>query len=151
MSSDRVAVLSAGCRRRSAFVVAGQCRLVYAALHSFPGMAGDDGFDLSNHYDAVLERRQREAALGWTVAARDGRGGSAGGDADRPDGAPLRGSVDGRSPRNGRSARRTRCAGVPRDRSPGRYVGRHAAADAGQWDLTLTARSAGTTSQRRGG
>ena len=41
--------------------------LVYAALHSFPGKAGDEGFALSNHYDAVLEREQREAALGWTV------------------------------------------------------------------------------------
>ena len=58
--------------------------LVYAALYSFPGKAGDEGFDLSNHYDAVLERGQREAALGWTVDNADGCGGQAGGELYRP-------------------------------------------------------------------
>ena len=63
-----MAVLSAGrrgwARLSWSLVNAG---MVYAALHSFPGEAGDEGFALSNHYDAVLEREQREAALGWTV------------------------------------------------------------------------------------
>ena len=30
--------------------------MVYAALHSFPGKAGDEDFALSNRYDAVLDR-----------------------------------------------------------------------------------------------
>ena len=44
--------------------------MIYAALHSFPGKAGDEGFDLSNQYDAVLERVQREAAARLDVLAR---------------------------------------------------------------------------------
>ena len=34
-----------------------------------PGQAGKEDFALSNHYDAVLDREQREAALGWSVVA----------------------------------------------------------------------------------
>jgi hypothetical protein len=41
-----------------AFVVLVNAGLVYAALHSFPGKTGDEGFELSNHYDAVIERGQ---------------------------------------------------------------------------------------------
>ncbi len=37
--------------------------MVYAALHTLPGKAGgDEGFELSNHYDTVLEQAEREAA-----------------------------------------------------------------------------------------
>ena len=42
--------------------------MVYAALHSFPGKAGDEGFDLSNHYDAVLER-ERARGGAWLDSA----------------------------------------------------------------------------------
>src|SRR5690348_6298573 len=54
-----------------AVVVAVNAGMVYAAIYSFPGAAeGDEGFALSNHYDVVLERAQREAALGWLVSAQ---------------------------------------------------------------------------------
>jgi nitrogen fixation protein FixH len=43
--------------------------MVYDALHSFPGAAGSDGFDLSNRYDHVLATAQRQAALGWQIEA----------------------------------------------------------------------------------
>ena len=49
--------------------------MIFAALASFPGKTGNDGFDLSNQYDAVLEHAQRAAELGWTMLARsDGTG-----------------------------------------------------------------------------
>jgi nitrogen fixation protein FixH len=43
--------------------------MVYDALHSFPGAAGSDGFDLSNRYDHVLATAQQQAALGWQIEA----------------------------------------------------------------------------------
>lgn len=48
-------------------VIAVNGGLIYAALHSFPGAAGEDGFDLSNNYDRVLTASARQAALGWHV------------------------------------------------------------------------------------
>lgn len=43
--------------------------MMWAALSTFPGTAGADGFDLSNHYDHVLDQVAQQAALGWTVQA----------------------------------------------------------------------------------
>jgi len=43
--------------------------MVYAAVVSFPGQAGTDGFDLSNGYGRVLESEREQAALGWHVDA----------------------------------------------------------------------------------
>jgi nitrogen fixation protein FixH len=43
--------------------------MVYNALHTFPGEAGTDGFDLSNQYDRVLATVQQQAALGWQIEA----------------------------------------------------------------------------------
>lgn len=45
--------------------------MVYSALHTFPGQAGQDGFDLSNEYAKVLSKAQQQAALGWQVDAGD--------------------------------------------------------------------------------
>lgn len=44
--------------------------MIYAALHTHPGAAGTDGFDLSNRYDAVLERSAQQRKLGWRVVSR---------------------------------------------------------------------------------
>src|SRR3954452_1373474 len=41
--------------------------MVYAAVHSFPGDAGTDGFDLSNSYNRVLKAEEAQSALGWHV------------------------------------------------------------------------------------
>lgn len=50
------------------FAVNGE--LIWSALHTFPGAAGgDEGFALSNNYNAVMDQAQRAAALGWTVQA----------------------------------------------------------------------------------
>jgi nitrogen fixation protein FixH len=41
--------------------------MVYDAYHTFPGAAGQDGFDLSNKYERVLATAQQQAALGWQL------------------------------------------------------------------------------------
>jgi nitrogen fixation protein FixH len=41
--------------------------MVYDALSTFPGAAGQDGFDLSNQYNHVLATAQQQAGLGWQI------------------------------------------------------------------------------------
>lgn len=119
-------------------VIAVNAGMVYAALHSFPGQAGSDGFDLSNHYDAVLARVARQSALGWRVQAEvDAR--------HRPvltlrdhDGAPLAGAVvQATAERPLGPAHSTALAF--RETAPGRYVADIALNPPGQWDLLLSA------------
>jgi nitrogen fixation protein FixH len=43
--------------------------MVYDALTTFPGTAGQDGFDLSNNYDRIIATAQQQAALGWRIEA----------------------------------------------------------------------------------
>jgi nitrogen fixation protein FixH len=43
--------------------------MIYDAYSTFPGVAGQDGFDLSNEYQKVLATAQQQAALGWQVEA----------------------------------------------------------------------------------
>jgi nitrogen fixation protein FixH len=43
--------------------------MVYDAVSTFPGAAGQDGFDLSNEYKRVLATAQQQAALGWRIEA----------------------------------------------------------------------------------
>lgn len=123
-------------------VVAVNGGMIYAALHSFPGKAGDEGFELSNHYDAVLDRAQREVALGWTIAAWTD-------DAGRPvvtltdrSNAPLQGaSVAGLAarPLGADESQRLMFSEI----AAGRYVASAALPAQGQWDLTLSASADG--------
>ena len=39
--------------------------MVKLALDTFPGRTAGEGFDVSNEYDRILDRVQKEAALGW--------------------------------------------------------------------------------------
>jgi nitrogen fixation protein FixH len=41
--------------------------MIYDAISTFPGQAGQDGFDLSNQYQRVLAAAEQQAALGWHV------------------------------------------------------------------------------------
>src|SRR5271167_4599784 len=41
--------------------------MVYAALHTFPGDTAGDGYDISNHYNLVLDRVEQQEALGWAA------------------------------------------------------------------------------------
>jgi nitrogen fixation protein FixH len=119
-------------------VVAVNGGLVYAALHSFPGKTGDEGFALSNHYDAVLDEAQREAALGWTLQARADDVGHPVVTLTERDGSPLRGATVTASAERPLGAQQTRRL-VFRESAAGRYVGDVALAPAGQWDRTGSA------------
>jgi nitrogen fixation protein FixH len=128
-----------------AVVVAVNAGMVYVALHSFPGAAeGDEGFALSNHYDVVLERAQREAALGWTLAAQADEAGRAVVTLADRSGVALHGAAVG--------ATAERPLGPPEARALtfhevalGRYVADAALPMKGQWELTLTASEQGQT------
>jgi nitrogen fixation protein FixH len=50
-----------------AFVAVVNAGMVYSALRTFPGSAGEDGFDLSNSYDRVLKVMGVQGELGWHV------------------------------------------------------------------------------------
>lgn len=69
------------------FVVNGY--MVYDAYTTFPGVAGQDGFDLSNEYKRVLDAARQQAALGWKVEAAVGPGQAAMLHMTAKDGSPL--------------------------------------------------------------
>jgi nitrogen fixation protein FixH len=125
-------------------VVAVNVAMVSFALHTFPGQAGSDGFDLSNHYDEVLARVQQEQALGWDVRVLPG-------DAGHPvlvladrSGAPLRGAqVEATAERPLGPPQTTHL--VFRDEGHGRYVADAALTMPGQWELQLSASAQGHT------
>jgi nitrogen fixation protein FixH len=116
--------------------------MAYSALHTFPGNAGSDGFDLSNHYDAILDRVKQQAALGWAVRAEvDAAGHPVVVLTDRSGGA-LAGA--------GIAATAERPLGDPRTKdirfseiAPGRYVGGVTLDEKGQWDLELSTTAGG--------
>jgi nitrogen fixation protein FixH len=119
-------------------VVVVNAGMVYTALHSFPGQAGQEDFELSNHYDAVLDREQREVALGWTVVAEADAAGRTEVRLAGRDGSPLHGASV--------MASAERPLGAPERQSlafsevtAGRYVADVMLPMPGQWELTLTA------------
>ena len=123
-------------------VVAVNFGMVYAALHTFPGNAGGDGFDLSNHYNLVLDRVERQSALGWAVRAEDANAGHPIIVLTDRSGAALAGAA-----LRGTAARPV---GDPRttniefsETSPGRYIGAETLDEKGQWDLQLSATASG--------
>ncbi|MGE0222183.1 MAG: FixH family protein [Acetobacteraceae bacterium] len=111
--------------------------MVVSAVHTFPGKAGRDGFDLSNHYNQVIDRVRDQAALGWSVRA----------EADRRGRPVLMLTADQDSPLIGAlvhaTARRPlggamETALLFENVGKGRYVADTALAVPGQWDLLLT-------------
>ena len=123
-------------------VVAVNAGMIYAALASFPGSAGEEGFNLSNQYDAVLDQVQREAELGWTMLARaDGGGRPEVTLADRQ-GSPLSGASVAASAERPLGARELRRLTF-RETAAGRYVADTALTTPGQWDLALSASTGG--------
>ena len=116
--------------------------MIYAAIDSFPGRADEEGFLLSNHYDAVLARAEHEASRGWSLVAQvDAEG--------RPvltlkyrDGKPLRdASVTGLAERP--LGARERHSLVFHESDAGRYVADAALPASGQWELTLSTSAEG--------
>lgn len=127
-----------------AIVAAVNFGMVYTALHTFPGLAGDDGFDLSNHYDRVIDRVAQQSALGWTVTAstdaaghprivltdRAGKalaGATFKAMAERPVGAPLTETLHFT------------------ETAPGEYLGVETLPAKGQWDIQLSASAGADT------
>jgi nitrogen fixation protein FixH len=115
--------------------------MVYDALHTFPGEAGRDGFDLSNNYNAVLATAQQQAALGWQIEADVT-------DTRYPvlrltdrNGAPLAtAAIDAQAERPLGSAETTVLTFKPE--GEGRFQA-DKALSSGQWDIMLTVRADG--------
>jgi nitrogen fixation protein FixH len=124
-------------------VIAVNAGMIYSALHTFPGAAGgDEGFALSNNYNAVLEQSQREAALGWNMqASTDQTGRPVVTLADR-DGAPLRGASVAASAERPLGATQTLRLTF-HEAGAGQYVADTPLTLPGQWDLTLSASTGG--------
>src|SRR3954452_3500834 len=113
--------------------------MVYAAVEGFPGVAGQDGFDLSKRYDKVMAVAAKQTTLGWQVdASLD--------EARHPvlhvtdqTGAPLSGaSIQAEAERPLGPAERTALAFQAVD--PLHYQA-DAALAPGQWDVLMTVTS----------
>jgi nitrogen fixation protein FixH len=110
--------------------------MVYAAVESFPGVAGQDGFDLSKRYDQVIAVAAKQAELGWQVEATLD-------DAQRPvlhvtdrAGAPLSGTaIKAEAQRPLGPAERTLLAFHPLDAE---HYQADTALESGQWDVLVT-------------
>jgi nitrogen fixation protein FixH len=117
--------------------------MVYYALSSFPGEAGGNAFDISNHYDAVLRTAEQEQRLGWSALASV--------DAQHPvvrvstaDGTALRSAnVRAVALRPVGPDQRTDLAFFAAP--DGRYVADAALPGVGRWDLSLTIEQGGRT------
>ncbi|MBS0558738.1 MAG: FixH family protein [Proteobacteria bacterium] len=126
-----------------AAVFAVNAYMVYAAVTSFPGAAGTDGFDLSNDYRKILAAEQKQAALGWHVEAA----------ADSEHRAHLRLTDKAGAPLAGAAvtAQAERPVGPP-DRTalafhaaPGGDLVADTTLFSGQWDVLITVQSDGRT------
>jgi nitrogen fixation protein FixH len=123
-------------------VVAVNAGMIYLAVAGFPGRVGKEGFDLSNHYNTVLDQARRDTELGWTILVRaDGAGRAEVSLTDRK-GSPLSGASVAAS-----AARPLGTQQIHRlifhEATAGRYVADVTLTSPGQWDLTLFAAAVG--------
>lgn len=124
-------------------VVAVNAGMIYAALSSFPGAAGDDrSFALSNHYDVVLDQARRDAALGWNVTAGTDAAGRPIVAVTGRDGRPLGGATIAGSAVRPLGAADTHALAF-HETEVGRYVADRGLPMPGQWELTLSIASGG--------
>ncbi len=132
-------------------VIAVNIGMITAALRTFPGTAsGGEGFDLSNRYNAVIERTQQQASLGWTIEAVADAEGHPALDLKDATGAPLTGASIAASVQRPVGAEHTTMMAFHEVR-PGRYAGDAALPLPGQWLVLLTASARGheVTATRR--
>jgi nitrogen fixation protein FixH len=119
-------------------VIAINCYMAYSALHTFPGNAGSDGFDLSNHYNAIIERMKQQSGLGWAVQADvDQAGHPVVVLTDRSDAALAGAEIEATAqrPLGDRRTRQVHFTEV----SPGHYHGDVTLDEQGQWELEIWA------------
>ena len=117
--------------------------MVFAALKSFPGKAGSQDFELSNRYDSVLQRSERDAALGWTVKASTDKARVPVVVLTQRDGTPLHGAwLEGDV---GRPLGPTETRHLTfHELAAGRYIADAVLPEQGQWELTLSASAGGS-------
>ncbi len=115
--------------------------MIYCALHSFPGEAGGNAFDVSNHYDSVMHTAEQERQLGWAAATRM--------QGTRPvllvtvaDGAPLAGAVVRAAALRPVGPENRTTLDFAADKA-GRYVATAALPGLGRWDLHITVSQGG--------
>jgi len=123
-------------------VIAVNFFMAYSALHTFPGNAGGDGFDLSNRYNAVIDHMKQEAALGWAVQAEaDPAGHPVVVLTDRSGGVLAGAAIEATAQRPLGDPHTTSVRFT--ETSPGRYLGAAALDEPGQWELEISATAAG--------
>jgi nitrogen fixation protein FixH len=123
-------------------VIAINCFMAWSAIHTFPGNAGSDGFDLSNHYNTIIERVKQGAGLGWAVQAEvDQAGHPVAVLTDRSGKALAGAEIEATAQRllGDRHTRQMRFTEV----SPGHYRGDVALDEKGQWELEVWATADG--------
>ncbi len=117
--------------------------MVFAALKSFPGRAGSEDFELSNRYDSVLQRSERDAALGWTVQASTDKTRVPVVVLTQHDGTPLQGALlEGEAGRPVGPAETRHL--TFHELTAGRYIADAGLPEQGQWELTLSASAGGS-------
>ncbi|MGD0433087.1 MAG: FixH family protein [Acetobacteraceae bacterium] len=123
-------------------VVAVNFGMAYTALHTFPGTAGGDGFDLSNHYNVILDRMAKQAALGWELRAEVTAEGHPVIVLWDRSGTALAGAgvqMTAERPVGDKLTTQVRFS----ETSPGRYVGVETLSEKGQWELRISAAAGG--------
>ena len=124
-----------------AVVILVNAGMIWAALATFPGQAGEDGFDLSNNFNEMLHAAAKQKALGWHVTLGVDPTGHLGVTLAGPDGKPLPGATARAVAERPVGPRETQHVALPAQPG-GRFRAVHRLAR-GQWQVALTIRAAG--------
>lgn len=124
-------------------VAAVNAYMVYVAEQSFPGVAGADGFDLSNEYGRVLKTVAGQERLGWQLDATVDKADHPALRLAGPSGTPLEPArIDATAERPVGPKQTTALAF--HDQGGGVYQAAETL-HSGQWDVLLTVRANGHT------
>ncbi len=124
-----------------ALVILVNAGMIWAALATFPGQAGEDGFDLSNSFNEMLHAAAKQKALGWHVTLGVDSAGHLGVALAGPDGKPLPGATAQAVAERPVGPRETQhLAMLPR---PGGAFRAVLPLARGQWQVALTIHAAG--------
>ncbi|MDE2583202.1 MAG: FixH family protein [Rhodospirillales bacterium] len=124
-----------------AVVILVNAGMIWAALATFPGQAGEDGFDLSNSFNEMLRAAAQQKALGWHVTLGVDPAGHLGVALAGPDGRPLPGAAVRAVAERPVGPRDTRHLALPAQPGGGFRAAQPLAR--GRWMVALTIRAAG--------